>query len=290
MNEIIPGLIWLIQNYYMKDWKRFKLLLIPFFACLFLACEKNPSGPKVFTQGYYTLNLNPASLVPGDTSTQSFAAGTFSVMQDNQLYYDLYFTKILGGEAPSKITIYQGDPLTNGSVLLGIDNVSFNNKEMQGNVTAPQVIIDSFGGRAPMYVIISTPTHPNGLVRGTLAPTGGVTSNFGKDILLSKDSIKPSINVPTTATVFLRLLSDNATLYSMVNINNLPAGDSVVIAAIRSRVDNSVALQLATSKSMIGVSRKQTVSLSSTPITNSGQYYIDVRTKLYPNGIVKGFY
>lgn len=273
----------------MKHCMRFKCLFAVLLMAGLPACTKETdTGPGTYTIAFTNMSLKPANLLPGDTSTQTQAVGIFNVRSDHSLDYDVYFTSLAAGEQPQSITIYSGDAASNGAELLSISGVQFSNREATGRIDLPAALVDSFAAGAPMYVVVGAVSHTGGLVRGQVT---GLAVNYATDISLTADSIRPAVSTPATAKAYLRILADGTTVYSRITVSGLPENDTLVSAAIRNRLDKSVVMTLAATVADFNTSKKITVaSAAATAIQSGALYYMDIRTRKYPAGLLQGYY
>jgi hypothetical protein len=256
------------------------------FSVLLYACtKKTETGTGTFSVGSIVTSMKPSFLVPGDTTSNVHALGTFDLKTDSNLYYDVYFDMAVSKQTPNGIAIYSGDPVNNGTQLLSIPNITFNNNEATGKISLNKSQRDSITSKTLLYVVVTSSNNPNGIVRGQ--QINGFQVQFGEDISLAPSAANASLN--TKGTALLRLLSDGVSLYSKISINNLPQGDSLTAAEVCNSLDSSVISSLYTNGLGFGTTLIQTVSSSAANnFQIPGLYFIRIKTKQYPKGLLWG--
>ena len=157
--------------------------------------------------------------------------------------------------------------------------------EATGKIAINKSQRDSIVNKALMYVVVTSTNRPNGIVRGQ--QTNGYQINFGKDISLTPNAANASLSARGLTTV--RLLSDGVTLYSVLSLSNLSNGDALTTAQICSSVDSSVVVSLYTNNTGYNTALSQTINGTiASNLQRLGYYFIAIKTKLYPKGLLWG--
>jgi hypothetical protein len=262
------------------------VLMMMAIAVAALSCsKKNDPGPGSFTIAFSNVDLASTNLIPSDTTTKAKASAILNVMGDSMLNYDVYFKSIPTGDAATTIALYSGSAVQAGNLLIQFSATFNATNEAVGSLKLPKQIIDSFVANAPMFVVVGSTKNPNGLVRGQAV---GNKILYAVDVAMNGTNVVPSVTTTATGTGILRLLSDNVTFYSSVNITNLPVGDTLLSAAVRKTSTNAVVIQLASSSADFGKSISQTIASATGTSLQTDTLYVDVRSKKFPNGLIRG--
>jgi hypothetical protein len=154
---------------------------IIFLIMVLPSCSKKAdSGPGSFSVAYANIQLSATNLVPVDPSINAHAYTILDVTSDNVLSYDIYCDTISSSDKPNSFSLYFGKSGQNGTLVQPPILINLNDSdEAVGHIKLPQAIIDSFTNSASMYMIISSPSHPSGLMRAQISTS---SSAFNYDL------------------------------------------------------------------------------------------------------------
>lgn len=164
------------------------------FAGLSACTKKADSGSGSFTVAYANIQLSGTNLVPADPSIHAHAYTILDVTSDNVLSYDIYCDTISSSDKPNSFSLYFGESGQNGTLIQAPVPINLNDSdEVVGKLKLPQAIIDSFANSASIYIIISSPSHPNGLMRAQVSTAvSAFNYNFNGGYLLPGFFKEPS--------------------------------------------------------------------------------------------------
>lgn len=249
--------------------------------CLF-SCKKDTYTSEVFIRKQWKVELNTTNNIPAVAGRTDAAVCMLFLMDNNQLFYDIYFINPLNnGDAPTSAKLFLGNAVENGSLLIDLQNPAFNTeREVKGNVTLNAATIASLLS-GPVYLQVNSNQQTAGLVRGQIDKT----VKFSADVDLGKYAT--TVNTTATGKAYIRLLSDNSLAYK-VEVNGLPTGDGLTTSHLHKTTDNSSVLTLVSSAA--DFNKAFLIPAASVPVASitADPLYIDVHSQLYPTGLLKG--
>ena len=246
------------------------------------SCKKETvNESKVFVIKFWDINLTPANVIPANTGRSDHAYALLYLMDDNKLYYDIYVDSVQGKDVPTGAQISLGSPVVNGTQFVQLSQ-AFTDNKAKGFVSVTQPQIDSLL-LSSSYLTISSSVVPTGLLRGQLDKN----IVYAGDIPLSGNNMVPPVNATATGTTFLRLSDDNNLFYN-IQISGVPLSDTLTDAHIHNSSDNSIAVKLASQPGDYNRSNILQVGASIAKSLQSSSLYIDVHSKKYANGLIRG--
>ncbi len=253
---------------------------------LFGSCKKTINDPGTYVTGFWTVDLSTTNKIPGDSVRKDHGSALISLMSDSTLTYDIYVAPLGSGDALTGAQLYMGVPAENGRPLVALTGIQFNSgNEAKGTIPVKKPVLDSLqASGAALYLVVNSTQQQAGLLRGQL----GKKIVYAIDVTMNGAGVTPPVNTSATGSTVLRLLSDNVSLFYNVQVTGLSANDALTAATIRRSSDNTVVLQLAGNASGFNVPVSTTIGAAAAASLKSDALYIDVRSVLYPNGLIRG--
>ncbi len=251
------------------------------------SCKKtNDNDPGAFVSGYWTVDLTTTNKIPGDSVRKDHGYGLLTLMSDSSLAYDIYVAPLGSGDALTTAQLFLGSPAENGRPLVTLTGIRFTeSNNAKGTIPVKRPVLDSLQlTSSPLYLVISSNQQQTGLLRGQL----GKKIIYATDVTMNGAGFTPPVATSVSGLTVLRLLQDNVTLFYNVQVTGVPANDVLTSAAIRRVSDNSILVQLAGSAAGFNVPLSTTISATTAASIKADPLYIDVRSTLYPNGLIKG--
>lgn len=260
--------------------------LVAFLVLIIFSSCKKTNDPGTFVSGFWTVDLTTTNKIPGDSVRKDHGSGLLTLMSDSSLAYDIYVTPLGSGDALTTAQLFLGSPAENGRPLVTLSGIRFDElNSAKGTIPVKRPVLDSLQATSsPLYLVISSTQQQTGLLRGQL----GKKIIYAADVTMNGAGFTPPVNTSAAGSTVLRLLQDNVTLFYNVQVSGVLANDVLTNASIRRTSDNTVVVQLAGSAAGFNVPASTTISANAAASLKSDPLYIDVRSTLYPNGLIKG--
>lgn len=259
------------------------LLLLPIFL-IFASCKKEKQNSDEFQVREWKVDMNAAYTIPTNTGKTAHAWSLLYLMDNNKLYYDIYFNVPSVGDNLSAIKLYKGNAAENGTEFLSIDNPGFADNKAKGSLQLTQAQADSLKANGNYYMVVNSTQSPNGLVRGQVDKT--VTYAIDVDLLAS--NITPVAPVTTAnGKAYIRVLSDNSIITQVV-INNLPVTDALTTTNIIKTIGGATLFPLAAVPADYNIAKTAASNAATVTSLKADNLNILVKSTLYPNGLLKG--
>lgn len=248
------------------------------------SCTKNKQESNEFLVREWRVDMNTGYTIPSNSSKTAHAWSLLYLMDNNKLYYDIYFNVPSSpAETPSAVEIYKGTAVDNGVLFKTITTAAFNNDKTGGMLQLTKDESDSLKANGNYYMLIKTTQSPQGLVRGQV----NKTVSYSLDVDLLPSNITPSPSTTATGKAYIRILTDNS-IVSKVVINNLPAGDSLYTSAIINTASSASVYSLADVAADFNQPRTVLSTAAIVASIKADALSVIVKSKLYPNGLLKG--
>lgn len=172
-----------------------------------------------------TVTLSPAFSVPALTGYAETGTCSLILTSENRLVFSLSVDSLAADDQLQIAHIHLGNPVENGDVLVDLVDgfkIAFNGATASGEITVTAAQAETILNDE-VYVNVHSKKVPTGLLRGPV----------GKQLIWAQD-IPLTANKPgrtETGLSTLRLTADG-TLYSLLKVNNLAAGDNLQVAHI----------------------------------------------------------
>jgi len=252
---------------------------------LLSACKHDTvSGPATI-KSWDQIEMKSIYEVPAPAGRTEEGEASLQLFSDNTLKYSFHIHNLSPSDALTAAHIHAGNPGTSGAIIIPL-NPTFIGAGADGKVTLRQGQADTLL-HMPVYINVHSTQVPSGLARGQVDQE----IKFAMDIPLSGANERPS-PIATTATglAILRLAEDK-TLYSMVNVINVEANDTLTVAHVHrgtADIAGPVRINLCNSKADFGVLKTQTLVDSLVSLLTNDACYANAHTKLHGSGIVRG--
>ncbi|MNZ93094.1 CHRD domain protein [compost metagenome] len=279
------------------------LLLVKSIGCFLLlgilitSCQKDtellgkektsPTAEKI--KAYDDIQLCTTFEVPAHMDRHETGTACIHLFDDMTLYFELEVNNLKSDDQLTVAHIHDAGPLNAGPVIVGLvdgSSIAFNNNKAKGTIslTADQYnrILDGNN----LYVNIHSTQLPSGLVRNQLDHP----LKFGADVDLSPDNQVPPIVSGASGHAMVRISTDKI-LFSHITVENLDAGDALVIAHIHNGapgVNGPVIINLADDASQFGLNQERAISDSQFDLLFSNPLYVNAHSTMFPAGVVRG--
>jgi hypothetical protein len=237
-----------------------------------------------------TSNLLTPSPFPLGRST--FQLQVFS--DSSSLAYDIYVesARTFGG-ALTNVSIYLGDPLSEGPLLLELTGrySAYNLTGFMKDVR--RGLMDTLmNDQIEKYILIKTKEAPQGFMRGQL----NTDVTFSANTNLSGSNVTPAVTTTTTGNAQIRVvtttnsLSPVRTMYSKVTLENDEPGDPATTATINSGTvsSNGPSVFNLVAGSTFGQVNKTVLTEKEYQSFFSDPLFINVTSAGYKNGKIRG--
>ncbi|TWI81725.1 CHRD domain-containing protein [Lacibacter cauensis] len=267
-----------------------QLLLFICGSVLFFSCKKNNSvtqQPTVIKE--FTLNLSAKNENPAPAGRNETGVFVLKIMSDNSVQYNITVSGLSSTDALTSAHIHTGNPVVNGGVILNF-TPTFTGGAASGTVKDVRTtLLDSMKNEAvDLYVNVHSSQVGSGLVRAQL----NKTVEWTQDVALAGSNEVPAVTTTANGTARFRLTSDG-TIYYLVNVTGLTAGDGTLTAAHihngAAGTNGSVLLALASGAADFGVDKKVVLTdVQKTAITGTSAIYVNAHSSTFPGGLLRG--
>jgi hypothetical protein len=196
---------------------------------LISACKHDTiSGPATI-KSWDNIEMKSIYEVPAPAGRTEEGEASLQLMSDNTLKYSFHLHNLSPSDALTAAHIHVGNAGVSGAIIIPL-NPSFVGAGATGTVTLRQGQADTLRNM-PVYINVHSTQVPSGLARGQIDQE----IKFAMDIPLSGANERPTpITTTATGLAILRLMEDK-TLYSIVNVNNVEANDTLTVAPCAQR-------------------------------------------------------
>jgi hypothetical protein len=251
---------------------------------LIFSCKKNFTTSDTFIIKQWNVALSASYTIPANAGRTDHAVSLLYLMDNNQLYYDIYFDVAPNnGDTPTAVKLYTGAAAENGTLLLDLKNAAFSGNKVKGSIQLNQATANGLlVSGLSFYMVIGSTQITNGLVRGQVDNP----EVYAADLNLAPYS--SSVNTTATGTAYLRIVSGSTiALSSQIVVNGVPANDVLTAAHIHKTSDGSTVLALANSAADFNKAISTTLTSALSASLQADNLFLDVHSQLYPNGLLK---
>ena len=274
---------------FMKS-KIIKLSLVCLAATMiFTSCKKENIAKdlKVSVLKEWNVDLSTKYQVPAVSCNHETGSVKLQLFSDNSLSYKIEVKDVEMGDELVAAHIHEGNVLENGMIVLGFDPMFSGGKAMGVITNLRSTFADSLlNDMNELYFNVHSKKHPKGLVRGQL----NAMIVLADDVILKGDNQMPKVNTTAQGLALLRLTSDKK-LYSNVTVKNLEGWDELLYAHIHkgdTGVNGPIIVNLCMSAAEFGIIKISPLSDENYMIIKKDYNYVNVHSKAYPKGIVRG--
>lgn len=270
--------------------KFIKLSLVCLMATLvFTSCKKEAlvKTLKVGVVKEWCVKLSTKYQVPAVSCNSETGTVKLQLFSDNSLSYKIEVKDVELGDELVAAHIHEGNVLENGMIVLGFDPMFTGGKAMGVITNLRSSFADSLkSDMNELYFNVHSKKHPKGLVRGQL----NVGIELADDVVLKGSNQTPAVNTMAKGLALIRLTSDKK-LYSNVTVKDLESGDELLYAHIHkgdAGVNGSIIVNLCMNAADFGMIKINPLSDENFMIIKKDYNYVNVHSKAFPKGIVRG--
>lgn len=270
--------------------KFIKLSLVCLMATLvFTSCKKEAlvKTLKVGVVKEWCVKLSTKYQVPAVSCNSETGTVKLQLFSDNSLSYKIEVKDVELGDELVAAHIHEGNVLENGMIVLGFDPMFTGGKAMGVITNLRSSFADSLkSDMNELYFNVHSKKHPKGLVRGQL----NVGIELADDVVLKGSNQTPAVNTMAKGLALIRLTSDKK-LYSNVTVKDLESGDELLYAHIHkgdAGVNGSIIVNLCMNAADFGMIKINPLSDENFMIIKRDYNYVNVHSKAFPKGIVRG--
>ncbi|MNS54978.1 CHRD domain protein [compost metagenome] len=211
------------------------------------------------------------------------------LFDDMTLYFELEVKNLLAGDQLTVAHIHDADPLNAGPIIVGLvdgSSIAFSGNKASGTIALTVDQYNRILDGNNLYVNIHSTQHPAGLLRNQLDHP----LKFGADVDLSPDNQVPPVVSGASGHAVVRISIDKI-LFSHITVDNLDAGDALVIAHIHSGAPDEngpVIINLADDASQFGSDQSRSISDEQFDLLFNNPLYVNAHSTTFPSGVVRG--
>lgn len=256
---------------------------------VFTSCKKEAlvKTLKVGVVKEWCVKLSTKYQVPAVSCNSETGTVKLQLFSDNSLSYKIEVKDVELGDELVAAHIHEGNVLENGMIVLGFDPMFTGGKAMGVITNLRSSFADSLkSDMNELYFNVHSKKHPKGLVRGQL----NVGIELADDVVLKGSNQTPAVNTMAKGLALIRLTSDKK-LYSNVTVKDLESGDELLYAHIHkgdAGVNGSIIVNLCMNAADFGMIKINPLSDENFMIIKKDYNYVNVHSKAFPKGIVRG--
>jgi hypothetical protein len=245
--------------------------------------DDNPIDPNApTTVETWTLELSPDAEIPMVENREETGIVTLTLLSDNTLTYTIDVDNLLAGDVLTMAHIHTGMPTENGDVVKGLISAATEfdaENRANGVISLTEAEVDAIQETNTHYVNVHSEQVPSGLLRANIGPD----IDWAMDVDLDVDAE----NNGAMGMTYLRKSGD--LLFYHINVEGIGTNDTLEAAHIHegaAGVNGSVIIPLYSTSEFMPEMLELNDAQINTLLTDPT--YVNVHTKDYPTGIVRG--